>query len=109
MALGYEPWSAVGGEPLGDHHQACVRLHRADYCGDGRPYTVDGHLINLFDDLGIQEDECSGFSLESEWDEHGARCLSNPRIDGGAEPDCELPRCDSSPSWGDTLLVSEAP
>jgi hypothetical protein len=26
-----------------------------DYCGDGIPHTVDGILIHILDDLGIQE------------------------------------------------------
>ena len=30
-----------------DHHQACVRMVRADYCGDGRSWTVNGRRVNL--------------------------------------------------------------
>jgi hypothetical protein len=110
VTLGYEPWTKAGGERLDGYHQACVRAHRADYCGDGRSYTEDGHLINIFDKLGIQDDTES-WSLESEWDTNGARCLSRQRIEGGHAPDCasELPRCDTPPDWGTTLVVTEAP
>jgi hypothetical protein len=108
--LGYEPWTSAGGVPLGDHHRACVRMLRADYCGNGTSYTVDGTVINVFDALGIQQDTES-WLLEAEWDVDGARCLSRQRIQGGATPDCapELAACEGPPGWGETLLVSEAP
>ncbi|WP_437320151.1 ADYC domain-containing protein [Sorangium sp. So ce385] len=108
--IGYEPWTIAGGAPLGDHHQACVRAHRADYCGDGSPHTTSGHLINIFDDLGIQPDT-EAWLLESEWDTDGARCLSRPRMTEGIAPDCAagIPVCHDTIGWGDTLVVTEAP
>jgi hypothetical protein len=47
---GYRPWASatrcVNGTctqvSLADHHQACTRMARADYCGDGTPHTFDG-------------------------------------------------------------------
>ena len=30
-------------------HEACVRMVRADYCGDGRSHTVDGMAIDVWD------------------------------------------------------------
>ncbi|WP_438001039.1 ADYC domain-containing protein [Sorangium sp. So ce185] len=110
VALGYEPWTTAAGAPLGDHHQACVRAYRADYCGDGSPHTTSGQLINLFDDLGVQPDT-ETWLMESEWDADGARCLSRSRMTGGVAPDCAagLPVCHSTIGWGDTLVVTEAP
>src|SRR5690606_11051259 len=30
--MGYRPWAAIEGTSLDEHHQACVRLMRNDYC-----------------------------------------------------------------------------
>ena len=35
-----------------DWYNACIRLLRADYCGDGRPFTRDGTLVDIYDHLG---------------------------------------------------------
>ena len=43
VRAGYKPWkTAADGRPMWDYHQACTRLIRADYCGDGRTHTRDG-------------------------------------------------------------------
>jgi ADYC domain len=49
VRFGYKPWKTVAGKSLGELHRACVRMVRADYCGDGIPHTKDGTLINLYD------------------------------------------------------------
>ena len=55
--MGYRPWGkAQKGESLWDYHQACVRMLRADYCGNGKPHTRDGTRIELWDRLDIQVD-----------------------------------------------------
>lgn len=69
VEFGYEPWRHGT-----DLHQACVRMVRADFCGDGRSWTENGTLINLYDHRGIQQDEAD-WPVEAEWDVHGARCL----------------------------------
>src|SRR4051794_36252715 len=51
IELGYKPWTGATAELA-----SCVRALRADYCGDGTSYTVDGTTVNLFDVLGIQSD-----------------------------------------------------
>jgi hypothetical protein len=82
VRAGYKPWAkAPDGTPLWDHHQACVRMFRADYCGDGRPHTRDGTTIDLYDRLGIQRDEPEpGMSFEAAWGPEGALCLAHTRI-----------------------------
>jgi hypothetical protein len=75
VGFGYRPWATAGGVGLERHHQTCVRAIRNDYCGDGTPHTVDGNLINLYDDLGVLDDETAWLS-EAEWDEDGARCIN---------------------------------
>lgn len=99
VSMGYKPWSegriceegGNGGDcvkaTLSDHHLACVRALRADYCGDGTSFTEDGILINLFDGIGIRVDS-DPWILEAEWDADGARCISSARL-----PALPLPSC----------------
>ncbi|MDD5308313.1 MAG: ADYC domain-containing protein [Deltaproteobacteria bacterium] len=60
-------------------HQACTRMLRADFCGDGTPYTVDDTLVNLYDGLGIRYDS-EDWPVEAEWDADGAICAVRERI-----------------------------
>jgi len=84
---GYAPWDEIEYwedgdlivEPLRPHHQACTRLMRADYCGDGTPHTFDGTPVNFYDDLGIRSDLLP-WQFEAEWDEEGAICADTNRI-----------------------------
>jgi hypothetical protein len=71
--MGYKPWNG-----LADHHQACTRMVRADYCGDGTAHTLNGRAINLYDGLGVQVDTLN-WSFEAEWTPDGARCIVNRR------------------------------
>src|SRR5262249_37188157 len=57
ISVGYAPWVTFDGHQLADYHQACTRMIRADYCGDGRSWTKDGVWINLYDELSIQNDD----------------------------------------------------
>jgi hypothetical protein len=65
--------------PLAELHQACTRMVRADYCGDGRPFTLDGRVINVYDGLGVQTDT-EQWTFEAEWSGQGAVCLSQQRV-----------------------------
>src|SRR4029079_7056948 len=51
VEFGYKTWDGFA-----DHQHACVRMLRADYCGDGVPHTITGTLINLYDNAGVQAD-----------------------------------------------------
>lgn len=108
---GYLPWSSP---LLARHHQACVRMLRADYCGDGRSYTTNGRLVNLYDGIGIQSDT-NDFRVEAEWDDAGARCLTDARR---ASPNADIPCYDPArvEGCGDvshfdtgTLIINEIP
>ncbi len=82
VRFGYKPW-AVGpmGEPLLPYYQACTRMVRADYCGDGIGHTRDGTSIDLFDRIGIQrEDSAAGMTFEAAWGPEGAVCVRRTRI-----------------------------
>ncbi|PAQ05313.1 ADYC domain-containing protein [Mesorhizobium temperatum] len=82
VRFGYRPWEkSPDGTPLWDHHQACTRMIRADYCGDGVGHTRNGTPIVIYDRKGIQQDEAApDMSFEAAWDADGALCVSRTRI-----------------------------
>jgi uncharacterized protein YjbI with pentapeptide repeats len=80
VEFGYKSWLGFA-----DHQHACVRMLRADYCGDGVPHTVNGTLINLYDNAGVVADTES-WPVDAEWTPDGAVCLNHHR--GGAQPSC---------------------
>jgi ADYC domain len=80
VEFGYKSWLGFG-----DHHLACVRMLRADYCGDGTAHTVNGTPINLYDDAGVQSDTES-WPVDAEWGPDGALCVNHVR--GGSQPSC---------------------
>lgn len=89
---GYKPWLDSSDLPMRQLHQACTRLVRADYCGDGRPHTQDGTAINLFDVYGIQtRDVVDGMQFEAAWNEAGAIAINQGRYASGAEIVAECP------------------
>ncbi len=99
VSWGYAPWD-VGPEL----HQTCTRLARADYCGDGHPWTMNGTVIDVYDRLGVQEPISDPeMSFEAAWGEDGALCVNATRYDITGEngetilPACfaTLPRCTS--------------
>lgn len=87
VELGYKTWKGRTSQLT-----SCVRMLRADYCGNGTPYTVDGQLLNVYDNVGIQADTMN-WDKEAEWTTNGARCISK-RHDtrasqlGFAKPTC---------------------
>lgn len=84
VRFGYKPWKTIGaGISLADYHQACVRMVRADYCGN-QGTTKNGMLIDLYDRLGIQRQAKSagqdGLRFEAAWDTKGAVCVAHTRV-----------------------------
>jgi hypothetical protein len=71
VELGYKPWKGYANQMA-----ACVRLLRADYCGSGVSHTVDGTLLNLYDNIGVQHDT-EVWPVEAEWTQFGARCINS--------------------------------
>jgi hypothetical protein len=82
VRFGYKPWKmAPSGVSLWAYHEACTRMVRADYCGDGRSWTKDGTPVDLYDRLTIQtEDSNDGLQFEAAWGVDGAHCVSHTRI-----------------------------
>jgi ADYC domain len=90
VRFGYKPWrSAPDGASLLPYYQACTRLVRADYGGDGVGHTRNGTRIDLFDRIGIQADEpAAGMMFEAAFAPQGAVCVAHPRWpDLGGLPD----------------------
>jgi hypothetical protein len=82
IRFGYKPWRTTpDGVWLQPYYQACVRLVRADYGGDGTGHTSNGTPIDLFDRIGIQRDEiASGMTLEAAFGPDGAICVAHTRL-----------------------------
>jgi hypothetical protein len=109
VRFGYHPWErAVDGEPMRDRYDACVRLVRADYCGDNRGWTRDGTEIDLWDDLGIQRSDSGAdpaFSFEAGWNAKGAVCVAHTRIPENITLDrlkAACPRLAAAPTCDET-------
>ena len=78
---GYKPWQMQHGRSLRPLHQACTRMARADYCGDGRIHTREGTPINVVDVLGVQQHaSVSGMDFEAAWGPDGALALARGRF-----------------------------
>lgn len=63
-------------------HAACVRMVRADYCGDGKAHTKARTTIDSYDDNGIQTRGLANdasYVFEAGWTEQGAVCVNHTR------------------------------
>ena len=107
VLFGYKPWQTAtkctgSGKkkkcnevPLTEFHQTCTRMARADYCGDGTPWTVEGTAVDLLDilDPAVQS-PTTDWKIEAEWNPDGAYCLDdlrNPELrQQGVWPTCFL-------------------
>lgn len=120
---GYVPWESQGGTPLKNHHQACTRMKRADFCGSGDPVTTTNQSyylhtpIELWDSLSIHAVGAQNENtMEAFWDPSGATCF-NPSQYRSTQPNyvahmqaqtssCPRPACTKSSSG---LLASARP
>jgi hypothetical protein len=73
VRFGHKPWGkARDGTSLGPYFQACVRLVRADYAGDGRGTTTNGQRIDIYDSLSVQTPAADpSYEFEADFDEQG--------------------------------------
>jgi len=84
---GYRPWASKDGRPLTELHQACTRMARADYCGDGRSHTHQNTFIDMYDSLEVltpATQAVAGWdptkaSFEAAWGPDGAQCVARTR------------------------------
>ena len=90
---GYKPWAKKDGRSLADLHQACTRMVRADYCGNGHSHTREDTVIDLYDGLQILKrttEASAGWeparaSFEAAWAPEGAWCLARTRYGTAVE------------------------
>jgi hypothetical protein len=112
IRFGYKPWASAGGVSLAAHHQACTRLIRADYCGDGTSHTVNGQWVNLYDAVGVQQDT-ETWGMEAEWGTGGALCFTDHNRAHAPVSCPDAPKktqCGTAESFSSgTLLRSETP
>lgn len=91
IRFGYLPWQ---GEPMRALYNGCIRMMRADYCGDGEATTRNGTVIDFYDDYGIQTlDEQSARTFEAGWTAAGAVCIGHVRIKENISLDALVQRC----------------
>lgn len=77
---GYPPWKTSTRGTLRPLHDACVRMVRADYGGDGATATRDGTRIAFCDRAGVHPCPDGGHDIEAAWLNDGAACVARPRI-----------------------------
>ncbi|RKH05106.1 hypothetical protein D7V97_24500 [Corallococcus sp. CA053C] len=88
---GYKPWACRDGQSMADLHQACTRMARADYCGNGRSHTHQDTTIDIYDRVGVLERTVTASrewdpakaTFEAAWAPDGATCMARTR-DGRA-------------------------
>lgn len=84
VRFGYRPW--VSGQE--DIYNACTRMVRGDYCGQGEGTTNTGTLIDRFDDRNIQvADNLPDQAFEAGWTAAGAVCVAHVRVKGNTSLD----------------------
>jgi hypothetical protein len=71
----YGPWAST-------NYEACTRMVRADYCGNGVPHTVNGTMIDVWDGDGINTNSSTAWPFEAGWDANGSTCIAHPRFIG---------------------------
>ncbi|ABF92486.1 hypothetical protein MXAN_0526 [Myxococcus xanthus DK 1622] len=113
VRFGYRPWGTTAdGLSLADHHQACTRMVRADFCGDGTSHTTDGQWVNLHDGVNVQTDT-EAWLHEAEWDADGARCFTQTTRAAQAVScpgQTQLTQCGKWAHFqAGTLIMSEVP
>lgn len=81
VRFGYPSWGAADGQSLREIYNACIRMVRADYCGNGTPTTKDGQRIDIYDDHQIQRHENeAAMDFEAGWTAEGAVCVRHVRV-----------------------------
>jgi hypothetical protein len=82
VRFGYRPWEQRLGEPSAwSLYNACIRLVRADYSGDGKGTTRNGQPIEIVDAVGIRESgDDPAHDFEAGFSPEGAVCVRHVRV-----------------------------
>lgn len=114
VLLGYAPWRAApDGASLAPRFEACVRMLRADYGGDGRSWTRDGTAIAWHDGVvhapAPPGDASLDIPFEAAWGPDGAVCIAHARVPEVADLGAILARYPRlAPSSGPERCTEEA-
>jgi len=89
VRFGYAPWAKTpDGASMRRVYNACVRMVRADYGGDGWSTTRDGMVIDIYDVWKIQTpDRLEGQEFEAGWSPEGAVCVHHVRVKENISPE----------------------
>jgi hypothetical protein len=82
IRFGYRPWdTGADGASMLPVYNTCVRMVRADYCGDGAGTTRNGMSIDMYDVFGVQKpDNLAEQDFEAGWGPEGAVCVRHVRV-----------------------------
>ncbi|MGE0424912.1 MAG: ADYC domain-containing protein [Reyranellaceae bacterium] len=82
VRFGYAPWATgPDGQSLKPLWEACNRMVRADYGGQGEATTLNGRIIDMYDTQGIQTpDYLPDHGFEAGWAPDGAVCVNHVRV-----------------------------
>jgi len=82
VRLGYRPWEKqADGSSMRSVYNACIRLVRADYSGDGKGATRNGQPIDIYDFLGVQSPgNDPAHEFEAGFSPEGAVCVRHVRV-----------------------------
>lgn len=82
VRFGYAPWATgPDGQSLRPLWEACNRMVRADYGGQGEATTLDGQTIDMYDPQAIQTpDNSPEHAFEAGWAPDGAVCVNHVRV-----------------------------
>ncbi|WP_400765964.1 ADYC domain-containing protein [Methylosinus sporium] len=82
VRFGYHPWKTRDGAPTARAlYDACVRLVRADYAGDGEGTTRNGQPIDIYDLVGVQSPgNDPAHEFEAGFSPEGAVCVRHVRV-----------------------------
>ena len=95
IRFGYKPWQKrPDGDSMQPLYEACMRMVRADYCGDNQPATETGMLIDVYDASGINAPESGpDFHFEAGWSPTGAVCVHHTRVQDNLSLEALIKRC----------------
>ena len=84
------------------------RVIRADYCGDGQPFTFPGNSLLIKDNFSAGQEgttladvytNIGSLKLEAMWDQHGILCIDTPRVDTLVPADIVCPMKYLTATW----------
>jgi hypothetical protein len=121
ILMGYGPWvRAADGTSMRPTFESCMRMVRADYCGNGIPHTRNGTGIEVWDPKGVQKDDTHvpGYTFEASWAPDGAVWLKRTRIKAVADMDSIARECpekfrkmripSDTTTWGPAFLYNRS-